>query len=225
MFAYDDAVTERYPTIRAGVIHATGLANGPSPPALLDEYRAEQRAASESLKATAIADLPSIAAWRRAFTGFGAKPTQFRNAAEALLRRLAKHGDIPTINTLVDIGNLVSIPTPCPSPSSTRPTSPAAPPPFVSPPAQSSSPTSVQPTSSTLETSPRCLRPIARPTLSANPQAHQVSRKHVDLAAHPFLWHPSVPAARPSRAVREGVRGWAQRGAEGASGRPTTGSS
>jgi DNA/RNA-binding domain of Phe-tRNA-synthetase-like protein len=109
MFAYDAAVAERYPTIRAGVIHATGLANGPSSPELLDEYRAEQRAASERLKATAMADLPSIAAWRRAFTRFGAKPTQHRNAAEALLRRLAKHGDIPTINTLVDMGNLVSI--------------------------------------------------------------------------------------------------------------------
>ena len=110
MFAYDDAVVERYPTIRAGVVRATGLTNGPGPPRLLDEYRAEQRAASERLRATAsLADLPSIAAWRRAFTGFGAKPTQHRNAAEALLRRLAKHGDIPTINTLVDIGNLVSI--------------------------------------------------------------------------------------------------------------------
>jgi DNA/RNA-binding domain of Phe-tRNA-synthetase-like protein len=109
MFAYDDAVAERYPTIRAGVIHATGLANGPSPPELLEEYRAEQQAASEKLMASAIADLPSIAAWRRVFTGFGAKPTQHRNAAEALLRRLAKHGDIPTINILVDIGNLVSI--------------------------------------------------------------------------------------------------------------------
>jgi DNA/RNA-binding domain of Phe-tRNA-synthetase-like protein len=109
MFAYDDAVAERYPTIRAGVIHATRLANGPSSPELLEEYRAEQQAASERLKATAIADLPPVAAWRRVFTGFGAKPTQHRNAAEALLRRLAKHGDIPTINTLVDIGNLVSI--------------------------------------------------------------------------------------------------------------------
>jgi DNA/RNA-binding domain of Phe-tRNA-synthetase-like protein len=39
----------------------------------------------------------------------GAKPTQHRNAADALLRRLAKPGDIPTINTLVDTGNLVSI--------------------------------------------------------------------------------------------------------------------
>jgi DNA/RNA-binding domain of Phe-tRNA-synthetase-like protein len=109
MFAYDDAVVERYPTIRAGVIHATGLANGSSPPELLEEYRAEQQAALTRLKATAIADLPSIAAWRRVFTRFGAKPTQHRNAAEALLRRLAKHGDIPTINTLVDIANLVSI--------------------------------------------------------------------------------------------------------------------
>src|SRR5918997_4870943 len=109
MFAYDDAVAERYPTIRAGVIHATNLANEPSSPELLQEYRAEQRAASERLNATAIADLPSIAAWRRAFARFGAKPTQYRNAAEALLRRLAKRGDIPTINALVDIGNLVSI--------------------------------------------------------------------------------------------------------------------
>jgi DNA/RNA-binding domain of Phe-tRNA-synthetase-like protein len=109
VFAYDDAVAERYPTIRTGVVHATGLGNGPSPPDLLDEYRAEQRAASERLSETAIADLPSIAAWRRAFTRFGARPTQYRNAAEALLRRLDKTGEIPSINTLVDIGNLVSI--------------------------------------------------------------------------------------------------------------------
>ena len=53
--------------------------------------------------------MPSLAAWRRAFAAFGVKPTQYRNAAEALLRRLTKHGDIPSINTLVDIGNLVSI--------------------------------------------------------------------------------------------------------------------
>ena len=36
-------------------------------------------------------------------------PTQYRSAAEALLRRLTKQGDIPSINTLVDLGNLVSI--------------------------------------------------------------------------------------------------------------------
>lgn len=109
MFGYDEAITERFPTIRAAVVHATGLANDPSSPALLDMYRAEQQAVSERLETTAIAEHPSIAAWRRVFTAFGSKPTQYRNAAEALLRRLSKQGDIPSINTLVDIGNLVSI--------------------------------------------------------------------------------------------------------------------
>jgi DNA/RNA-binding domain of Phe-tRNA-synthetase-like protein len=109
MFGYDDAITVRYPAIRAGVIHATGLVNKPSPPGLLDEYHAEQQAARAGLAAVAIADTPSIAAWRRVFTSFGAKPTQHRNAAEALLRRLSKQGDIPSVNTLTDIGNLVSI--------------------------------------------------------------------------------------------------------------------
>jgi DNA/RNA-binding domain of Phe-tRNA-synthetase-like protein len=37
------------------------------------------------------------------------KPTQYRSAAEALLRRLTKQGDIPSINPLVDMANLVSI--------------------------------------------------------------------------------------------------------------------
>lgn len=109
MFAYDDVITERFPTVRAGVIHATALSNGPSPPELLDEYRAEQRTAAERLEATAIADFPQVAAWRRVFSEFGAKPTRYRNSAGALLRRLSKRGDIPTVNALVDIGNLVSL--------------------------------------------------------------------------------------------------------------------
>lgn len=109
LFAYDGAIVERFPAIRAGVVRANGLTNGPSPPGLLDEYGAEQEAVSERLGEIGIADLPSIAAWRRAFSAFGAKPTQHRNAAEALLRRLSKRGDVPSVSALVDIGNLVSI--------------------------------------------------------------------------------------------------------------------
>ena len=108
-FGYDAAVRTRFPTIRAGVVRATGLLNTPSAPELQDRYRAEQQDVAERLSDVPIAALPSITAWRRVFTAFGAKPTQHRNAAEALLRRLQKRGDIPSISTLVDIGNLVSI--------------------------------------------------------------------------------------------------------------------
>ena len=109
MFSYHQRVLDRYPSIRAGVIHAVALSNAPSPTALRDEYRAQQLATLTELADTTLSAVPSIGAWRRAFAGFGVKPTRYRNAAEALLRRLTKHGDIPSVNLLVDIANLVSI--------------------------------------------------------------------------------------------------------------------
>jgi len=108
-FRYDPAIVERYPAVVGGAIHAIGLENGPSPEALVSAFRAEQRAALERIGATPLSELPSIAAWRRAFRAFGVDPTGYRSAAEALLRRLTKQGSIPSINTLVDIGNLVSV--------------------------------------------------------------------------------------------------------------------
>ncbi len=108
-FQYDPALIEQFPTIRAGVILARHLQNGPTPPTLADAYHDEQQAVLQRIGDGALADIPSLAAWRRVFSGFGVKPTQYRNAAEALLRRLTKHGDIPTLNMLVDLGNLVSI--------------------------------------------------------------------------------------------------------------------
>ena len=108
-FDYDSSVLDRFPTIRAGVIVASGLSNGPAPPALRDRYASEQQSVLAEIGETPLAEIPAVAAWRRAFSAFGVKPTQYRSAIESLLRRLTKKGDIPSISTLVDIGNLVSI--------------------------------------------------------------------------------------------------------------------
>jgi DNA/RNA-binding domain of Phe-tRNA-synthetase-like protein len=56
-----------------------------------------------------LSEIEALAGWRAAFRLFGVDPTQYRNAAEALLRRLTKKGDIPSINAVVDSCNLVSI--------------------------------------------------------------------------------------------------------------------
>ena len=109
MFSYHPKVLASFPTIRAGVVYASGLANGPSSDELRQAYRAEQVASLARFGGTPMSDIPSIVAWRRAFSAFGVKPTKYRNAAEALIRRLVKTGNIPSINTLVDIANLVSI--------------------------------------------------------------------------------------------------------------------
>jgi DNA/RNA-binding domain of Phe-tRNA-synthetase-like protein len=108
-FRYDDELLDRFPTIVGGVIIANGMSNTPTPPALADLYRAEQVAVKARIGDTLLSELKSLSAWRSVFRQFGTEPTKYRSAAEALLRRLTKKGDIPLINTLVDIGNLVSI--------------------------------------------------------------------------------------------------------------------
>ena len=95
--------------IRGGVIHAVGVANRPSSAEVLEIFEADQRKTVELIGDTPLSELPSLAAWRRAFSQFGVSPTQYRNAAEALLRRLTKRGDLPSINLLVDLANLISI--------------------------------------------------------------------------------------------------------------------
>jgi DNA/RNA-binding domain of Phe-tRNA-synthetase-like protein len=55
------------------------------------------------------AELPEVAAWRRAFSQMGLKPTQYRCASEALLRRLGKEGDLPRLHPLIDLCNAVSV--------------------------------------------------------------------------------------------------------------------
>lgn len=109
LFGYSREVLDRFPATRGGVIHASGLLNGPTPPHLIAAFAAEQQIARDRLGDTSPAEIPSLAAWRSTFSGFGVKPTQYRNAAEALLRRLTKHGDVPSINSMVDMANMISL--------------------------------------------------------------------------------------------------------------------
>ena len=108
-FQYRPDILAAYPNLSGGVIVAHGVANGPTPPALLAAYQAEQAATLARIGPTPLSEIASLAAWRAAFRSFGVDPTQYRSAAEALLRRLTKKGDIPSINALVDLANMVSI--------------------------------------------------------------------------------------------------------------------
>jgi DNA/RNA-binding domain of Phe-tRNA-synthetase-like protein len=109
VFKYDEAVLERFPSIVGGILEARGVTNGPAPPELRAEFAEEQRETLDRIGDAGLGTLPSLAAWRRAFTAFGVEPTRYRSAAEALLRRLTKQGEVPSLGLLVDLGNLVSI--------------------------------------------------------------------------------------------------------------------
>ncbi len=109
VFQYHPDILQRFPSTVGGVIIGRGVQNGPAPAELQSLYHTEQAAVKARLPENSLSEMPALAAWRSVFRQFGVEPTKYRCASEALLRRLMKKGDIPSINTLVDIGNLVSI--------------------------------------------------------------------------------------------------------------------
>lgn len=109
IFEYHPDILARFPQVVGGAILARDVTNGPTPASLQALYQEEQQRVLQRIGDTPLSQIESLAAWRRAFREFGVDPTQYRSAAEALLRRLTKKGSIPNINLLVDIGNLVSI--------------------------------------------------------------------------------------------------------------------
>jgi DNA/RNA-binding domain of Phe-tRNA-synthetase-like protein len=74
--------------------------------ALLRE--AETTVRSEASLAN-VASHPRIAAWRDAFSAFGARPSKFQSSVEALVRRARRGDQLPAINPLVGIYNAVSL--------------------------------------------------------------------------------------------------------------------
>src|SRR5260221_4671890 len=106
---YHPDILARYPGVGSSVIVARHMTNGPTAKDLQAAFQAEQQATLQRIGTTPLSQVESLAAWRSAFRSFAVDPTQYRSAAEALLRRLTKKGDIPSINLLVDLGNLGSI--------------------------------------------------------------------------------------------------------------------
>ncbi|GGT59762.1 B3/B4 domain-containing protein [Streptomyces purpureus] len=105
----DDAVRTLVPDFTALAIEAHGLVNGPSDEAssaLLDDAA---RRLADRLGGRAPHEDAHMAAWRAAYTAFGAKPSRTRNSAEALAKRALADGGLPRINRLVDAYNAISV--------------------------------------------------------------------------------------------------------------------
>ena len=104
---------ERFPGYVRGVVVCYDLTNGASPDELVQMLReAEASLRARGLVVEQIAEEPHIKAWREAYRAFGAKPAEFRSSIEAMARRVLRGDELPTINALVDIGNVVSAPSP-----------------------------------------------------------------------------------------------------------------
>jgi DNA/RNA-binding domain of Phe-tRNA-synthetase-like protein len=105
-FCHSDEIWQLYPELIPGLVFVEGVSSN----AAVGERIAKFHAVAESrLAAQSEGELPEIQAWRRAFSRMGLKPTQYRCASEALLRRFRKEGALPQIHPLIDLCNAVSL--------------------------------------------------------------------------------------------------------------------
>ncbi len=110
-FTHASSLWAAFPDLSAAVVAVDGVTAvvdvGPQVAAWLAQARARLAEAPEGA-------FPEIQAWRRAFAQLGLKPTQYRCAAEALLRRVRQSGDLPSLLPLIDLCNALSAATALP---------------------------------------------------------------------------------------------------------------
>jgi DNA/RNA-binding domain of Phe-tRNA-synthetase-like protein len=105
-FQHAPTIWRTFPTLVPAVLFIDGL----TPDLTVDHHLAPfYDTAKSRLAVSSEGALPEIQAWRRTFSSMGLKPTQYRCAAESLLRRFKKDGSLPAIHPLVDLCNAVSL--------------------------------------------------------------------------------------------------------------------
>lgn len=105
-FHHADNIWADFPELVPGALRAEGMIRDGGVEAAIERFNtiAENRLASRSE-----GELPEIQAWRRAFSRMGLKPTQYRCASEALLRRFRQERSLPRIHPLIDLCNAASL--------------------------------------------------------------------------------------------------------------------
>lgn len=97
------------PELRFGIIVARGLKNKETSADETDRLRKAEEDARNSIKAEDIKQQPIIAGYRKVLEKAGINPNKFVNSMEAMMKRVLKGGQLPTINSLVDLCNAISI--------------------------------------------------------------------------------------------------------------------
>ncbi|TBY06522.1 B3/4 domain-containing protein [Rhizobium laguerreae] len=105
-FSHSDAIWQAFPELRAGALHAKGIHADADVEAGIADFNA---IAEARLAKAQEGEFPEIQAWRRGFSRMGLKPTQYRCASEALLRRLRQEHALPRLHPLVDLCNAISL--------------------------------------------------------------------------------------------------------------------
>lgn len=107
--AIDPHIFEKFPDYQALIVYADGVKNFPSTEESTALLRSAEQESRKTLTLETLTQHPHIAAWREAYRRFGAKPKKYPCSVEALLQRTLKGQELPAINGIVDLYNMISL--------------------------------------------------------------------------------------------------------------------
>ena len=105
----DPQIFEQFPDYQALILYGEGVKNFPSTQESIALLRSTEQECRKTMTLEALVGHPHIAAWRDAYRRFGANPKKYPCSVEALLRRVLKGQDLPAINGIVDLYNMLSL--------------------------------------------------------------------------------------------------------------------
>lgn len=108
-FIVDEKVFQALPGYCVGVVAARGVDNGSVHEGIARMLEDNAAGFAARFSEVNVRELPSVAAYRGAFTKLGMNPNKFMCSIEALTKRVQKSGHLPHINPIVDLGNAFSL--------------------------------------------------------------------------------------------------------------------
>ena len=105
-FRHAPEIWQRFPQLVPGLLVVKGIHPNIDAATYIGQWygRARQRLADQSE-----GQMPEVSAWRRVYSQMSLKPTKYRSASEALLRRFKREDDLPRLHPLVDLCNAASL--------------------------------------------------------------------------------------------------------------------
>ncbi len=97
------------PQFKLGVIQYQQIIIGNSPQMLRGRFQLYQENVKFDFLDQSVTADPTIQEWRSIVKGFGVDPARYRHSAEALLRRVKNGQPIQSVNSAVDVTNLLSL--------------------------------------------------------------------------------------------------------------------
>ncbi len=107
-FFISDEIYEKCPEVSLGVLRYKAQVQPGNAP-FLSVFESEIERLAKEYRLDQIAKRRHIASTREMYKALGKAPQEYRNSAEAMLRRIVKGNGLYHINNIVDTGNLFSV--------------------------------------------------------------------------------------------------------------------